>query len=103
MTDQAYFAEVIRSEAAQQAQDVIRGLLDDGVEFDKVRNCVLVWSNITRGIAFYRGGGGIGWVLERTKPGTMGLTICNNKGDPLFFRSFHELLQWLFDQPEIER
>ena len=62
---------------------------------------VLEWSDITRGIAF--AGVGVGWMLLSTKPGTMGDTICNDKGDPLFFRSFHELLQWLFDQPEIER
>lgn len=84
------------SEAVErEAHIVLHQIIANGVEFEAVRNCVLVWSVKTRGIAFAHGQNV--WVVQRSN----GIRILNDGGEKLIFRSFHELLQWLFDQPDI--
>ena len=95
--EQAALRSAVQNAVEIQSRQVLREMLEDGAEFAAVVNCVLVWSTDTRGIAFIKGRDV--WHVQRTD----GFYIENEKGDEQVFRSFHELLQWLFNQPEIAK
>lgn len=94
MSLQTDYEKAALENVAINTQRVVQTILGNGVEFEIVCNCVLVWAAKTRGIAFRRAQV---WHVWQTN----GLRILNADGDNLIFRTFHELLQWLFDQPEI--
>lgn len=94
--DQQFLNNAVKNAVETQAREVMLGLISDGVEFEAARNCVLVWANKTRGIVFARGGDV--WHVQYAN----GLSLSNEDGSYRVFRSFHELLQWLFEQPEVK-
>ncbi len=100
--DEAFKAQLeasIQQTVAAEARRAVNAIITDGVEYRAVLNCVHVWAHEHRGIAFAQGKAV--WYVMWMKPGFEGMSITDEQGERLKFRSFHELLQWLFDQPEL--
>lgn len=92
MSDHPISGSVDSDQIAQAARVAVDALIRDGVELRVVENVLQVWASKTYGIGFFYGGGA-GWCVVNLN----GLRLDDTNGDPLFFRSLHELVAWLLD------